>query len=89
MTVKRTFSLPDDVSAQLDEAANGNASSYVAEAVRAKVARDAAAARIRSAYGRPDPDAYAYWRAKLTQDLPADALEVPDRRGRSAGQHAS
>ena len=33
MTRKRTFSLPDDLSAELDRAAGGNASAYVTEAV--------------------------------------------------------
>ena len=33
-TVKRTFSLPAEVSEQLDQAAAGNASAFVAEAIR-------------------------------------------------------
>ena len=75
MTVKRTFSLPDDVSEQLDHAAGGNASAFVADAVRARIARDESALRIRAAYGEPDPDAYSYWQDRLT--------------GGQAGQRAS
>lgn len=75
MTRKRTFSLPDEVSDQLTEVAGDNASAYVTEAVRAKLARDAAAAAIRQAYGPVDPDAYAYWTQRLT--------------GTQAGQRAS
>jgi hypothetical protein len=67
VTRKRTFSLPDELSSRLDEVADGNASAYVADAVRAKLERDAAAARIVAAYGQPDPGAYAYWLERLTQ----------------------
>ena len=67
MTRKRTFSLPDELSSRLDEVAAGNASAYVADAVRAKLERDAAAARIVAAYGEPDPGAYAYWLERLSQ----------------------
>jgi hypothetical protein len=68
MTVKRTFSLPDDVSEQLDQAAPGNASAFVADALRERIVRDAAAARIRQAYGEPDPAAYDYWIKRLSAE---------------------
>ena len=65
MTRKRTFSLPDEVSDQLDRVAPENASAFVTDAVRAKIERDAAAERIKDAYGEPDPVAYAFWVGKL------------------------
>jgi hypothetical protein len=66
MTQRRTFSLPDDVAAALDAAAQGNASAYVASALREKARRDADLARIDAAYGRPaDPDALDHWRSVL------------------------
>lgn len=65
MTKKRTFSLPDELSDQLDAVAPENASAFVAEAVRSRIAHQAAAARLRAAYGDPDPAALAYWMAKL------------------------
>ena len=68
---KRTFSLPDEVSEQLDAAAAGNASAYVADAVRDKIARDRAKASVRAAYGPPDLDAYTYWVEKFTAGRPA------------------
>lgn len=79
MTRKRTFSLPDDVSALLDQVAGGNASAYVADAVRARIDRDVAAQRIRQAYGEPDPAAYAHWVQRLTRaEVRADVeLEQP------------
>ncbi len=62
MTQRRTFSLPDDVAKALDAVAGGNASAYVAAALREKVRRDADLDRIEQAYGRPaDPSAVAYW----------------------------
>jgi len=70
MTVKRTFSLPDDISSLLDEAAEGNASAYVAEALRIRIDRDHAAAKVRAQYGSPDPDAYNYWLSRLTEPDP-------------------
>jgi hypothetical protein len=91
MTVKRTFSLPDDVSGQLDEAAGGNASAYVAEAVRSRLARDAAAAALREAYGEPDPAAYAYWMGQLTRPLAVGAGNdaAPSEQPGAAVQRAS
>ena len=70
MTRKRTFSLPDDVSDQVDRAAGGNVSAFVTAALRVRLARDAAAERIRHAYGDPDPEAYAYWVRRLTPSDP-------------------
>ena len=83
MTKKRTFSLPDDVSDQIDRVAAGNASAYVAAAVRDKLARDSAAAAIRAAYGEPDPTAYQYWIQHLTPDQPDQAAH-PDRPDQQA-----
>ena len=40
MTRKRTFSLPDDLSDELDRASGGNASAYVADAVREALVAD-------------------------------------------------
>jgi len=68
MTVKRSFSLPDEVSEQLDAQAPGNASAYVADAVREKAARDRAWARYVELYGEPDGavrDAMSFWRQRL------------------------
>lgn len=70
MTRKRTFSLPDDVSADLDRLAPQNASAFVADAVRAKIDQITAAHRIREAYGEPDPSAYAYWLERLAPVSP-------------------
>ena len=64
MTRKRTFSLPDEISEQLDAVAGDNVSAYVAEAVRARIARDTAAARIQQAY-KIDGTAYNYWIERL------------------------
>ena len=67
MTVKRTFSLPEDVSGELDRQAGGNASAFVAAAVREKAARDRLWGRFLELNdGPPDPDAYAYWQQRLT-----------------------
>lgn len=74
MTRKRTFSLPDDVSDQLDQVAGDNASAYVAEAVRDRIARDAAAERIRRAYGGIDQAAYDSWVERLTGTTPAQRV---------------
>ena len=74
MTRRRTFSLPDDVAAALDAAAGGNASAYVAAAVREKTRRDADLHRIEAVYGRPvDAEARAHWYRVLgvTSDSPA------------------
>ena len=70
MTRKRTFSLPDEVSADLDRLAPTNASAFVADAVRAKIDQITAAQRIREAYGDPDPIAYAYWLERLAAGRP-------------------
>jgi predicted transcriptional regulator len=66
MTRKRTFSLPDEVSDALDQVAGDNASAYVAEALRDRMAREAAAQRIRAAYGEIDQAAYDHWVQRLT-----------------------
>lgn len=66
MTRKRTFSLPDDLSDELDRAAGGNASAYVADAVRERLARDAAVGRIDELYGPPDPQALEWAMELLT-----------------------
>jgi hypothetical protein len=65
-TVKRAFTLPEDVSQALDEVSGGNASAYVTEAVRRRIDRERAAARIREAYGTIDQGAYDMWVARLT-----------------------
>lgn len=57
--------MDDDLSARLDAAAGSNASAYVAQAVAERLDREAAAQRIRDAYGEPDPAAYAYWIDRL------------------------
>jgi metal-responsive CopG/Arc/MetJ family transcriptional regulator len=73
MTRKRTFSLPDELSSQLDRVAGSNVSAYVAEAVRARISRDEATDRIREAYGQIDSAAYQAWVARLG----GDPLAVP------------
>lgn len=70
MTRKRTFSLPDDLSEQLDRAAGGNASAYVADAVRERLLRDAAVGRIDELFGPPDPEAMQ-WAMELLTGKPA------------------
>jgi hypothetical protein len=66
VTRKRTFSLPDDLSDELDRAAGGNASAFVADAVRDRLARDAAVGRIDALYGPPDPQAMEWAMELLT-----------------------
>jgi hypothetical protein len=66
VTRKRTFSLPDDLSDELDRAAAGNASAFVADAVRDRLARDAAVGRIDELYGPPDPEALEWAMELLT-----------------------
>ena len=66
MTQRRTFSLPDDVAAALDAASGGNASAYVAAALREKARRETDLARMEAAFGRgADPDAVAHWEGVL------------------------
>lgn len=77
MTRKRTFSLPDDLSDQLDQVAGGNASAYVTAAVRDRIARDRAARQIRELYGEPDPEAYRYWIERLTGQAPSGPTSTP------------
>ncbi|MBI4944048.1 MAG: hypothetical protein HY830_25180 [Actinobacteria bacterium] len=71
MTRKRTFSLPDDLSDELDRAAGGNASAYVADAVRERHARAAAVGRIDELFGPPDPEAMDWAMELLTGKRPA------------------
>lgn len=66
MTRKRSFSLPDDLSDELDRVCGGNASAYVADAVRERLARDAAVGRIDALYGPPDPQALQWAMELLT-----------------------
>jgi hypothetical protein len=66
VTRKRTFSLPDDLSGELDRAAGGNASAYVAEAIRERLVRDAAVGRIDELFGPPDPEAMDWAMELLT-----------------------
>ena len=77
MTRKRTFSLPDDLSTELDALAGGNASAYVTAAVRDRIARDRAARQIRDLYGEPDPQAYRYWVERLTGQTPPGPTSTP------------
>ena len=77
MTRKRTFSLPDDLSDQLDQVAGGNASAYVTAAVRDRIARDRAARQIRELYGEPDPEAYQHWIERLTGQAPSGPTGTP------------
>lgn len=77
MTRKRTFSLPDDLSDELDRVAGGNASAYVTAAVRDRIARDHAAQQIRDLYGEPDPAAYRYWIERLTGQEPSGPTSTP------------
>ena len=86
MTRKRTFSLPDDLSDELDRVAGGNASAYITSAVRDKIARDQAATRIRNAYGEPAPRAYQYWVERLTG---APTGNPPDPDAPACGERAS
>ena len=74
MTVKRTFSLPDDVAARLEAVAPaGHASAYVTEALREKQLRDETAERIRAVWGEPDPVAMAEWVARFTGETQGQA----------------
>jgi hypothetical protein len=66
VTRKRTFSLPDDLSDELDRAAGGNASAFVADAIRERLVRDAAVGRIDELYGPPDPEAMEWAMELLT-----------------------
>jgi hypothetical protein len=66
VTRKRTFSLPDDLSDDLDRAAAGNASAFVAEAIRERLVRDAAVGRIDELFGPPDPAAMEWAMELLT-----------------------
>lgn len=54
-TRRRAISLPSELDDQLQAAAGGNVSAYVAGAVRAQLDRD----RIRAVFGEPDPELYA------------------------------
>lgn len=66
--MKRSFSLPDDVSAQIDTQAPGNASAFVADAIREKASREQAWAKYVHLYGEPDPaveEAMSFWQQRL------------------------
>ena len=74
MTRKRTFSLPDDVSSQLDAAAGDNASAFVVEALREKLDRARFLDQLQDLWG-PLTDAHA--RAWARQSLGLPAAEQP------------
>lgn len=58
MTVKRTFSLPDEVSAALDRVSGGNASAYVAETITQRLDREDYLAQLRAIPGWPTPETH-------------------------------
>jgi hypothetical protein len=75
MTVKRTFSLPDELSRKLDRVADGNASAYVARALAYRVDRDLLLRRLDELLGPvTDPEAIAW--ARRTLGLPP-GTELP------------
>lgn len=66
MTVKRTFSLPDRISQQLDQVCGGNASAYVAEALEQRLDRDLLLRQLDELWGPiTDPEALAWARRAL------------------------
>ncbi len=78
MTVRRTFSLPQDLAERLDQRARtGSASAYVATALEEKLLRDEAGAKLQAAYGEPDPEAMAYWMLRFTGEDQGPAQASP------------
>jgi hypothetical protein len=69
MTVRRTFSLPDEVSEGLDRVAGGNASAFVAETIQRRLDREDFLARLGELPGWPSeaehPEEFARARAAL------------------------
>lgn len=73
MTVKRTFSLPDNLAAQLEHRGEGNRSAFVAAAISEKITRDDDWQRFVSRWGEPDDAvraAMGVWKERV---LGADA----------------
>jgi hypothetical protein len=60
MTHKRTFSIPDDVSARLTAAAGGNASGFVTAAVERELDRRDLLAQLHELWGEQDPEARSW-----------------------------
>ncbi len=78
MTVKRTFSLPDRISQQLDELSGGNASAYVAEALEQKLDRDLLLKQLDDLWGPiTDPAALAWARRALGMPQDGDQRIEP------------
>ena len=56
--MKRTFSLPDEVSAGIDRVAGGNASAFVAETIQARLDREELLAALAQVPGWPTEQEY-------------------------------
>ena len=83
MTVKRSFSLPDDVAAWLD--LQENASAAVAEAIRAKLNASRTEEILRSIGFDITEEGKRRWRERLNTPMPPEVL-AEGRRWRQASR---